>query len=434
MKVYKGDLIFSGVHGDSIIVEPEVKWRFIFWQGAQYVACMDLGGEVWFTPEWLETNSPEDFHCYEPIMDKRCKYSYAKVLETGPARVRVKWHYACCNVKYEIFHGNTEADEYYSIYPDGIAVRKLVAWPGDLNDFGGNPNFWQVLEYILINGAGTRPDKIVDKDEAFIFMNEKGERITFKWPLPTEDRIPLCKLHPEIKDWKIYIGKIKLRDRPSPFVAFIKDPRFFPYKPCIYCYGDHPFFGLFHANAIWKHWPASPMENFVLAVEAEEEEWGKIPTHTSFLDCNYTSIPADVPPKGCNWLFLVGASEDSNDDQIIDIVKSWAFPAKIQTGYESRRLSWGLQYGPILYEGYCYSERSYVFRLEGAKKLKFTLLPTEKAINPVFKVENWYDKEPTIFLGKEKLDRESFRWQFNGHSLLIWVKREITAPTEITIE
>jgi len=395
---------------------------------------MNLGGDIWFTPEWLETNSPEDNHCYEPIMDKQCRYSYAEILETGNARAKVRWHYACCNVKYEIFHGNTEADECYTIYPDGIAVRKLVAWPGDKNDFGGNPNFWQVLEYILINGIGSRPDEVVDHDNAFIFMNEKGEKLVFKWPLPPENRIPLCKLHPEIKGWKMYIGKVSLKDRPSPFVAFFKDRRFFPYKPCVSCGGDHPFFGLFQSEAVWKHWPASPMENFVLAVEAEKDEWGRLPTHTSFLDCNYTSIVADVPPRPCTWLFLIGASEGSDDQRVLELVKSWLTPAEIRTGYESRRLPWGLSYGPILYEGYSYAERAYVFRLEGTEELKFRLTPLEKVVNPVFRVEKWSGEAPRIFIDAKSLEEDSFRWQFDGHSLTVWIKGEFADPTDVTIE
>jgi len=434
MRTYWKNLEFSGVTAPSIIVQPETPWRFIFWRGAQYVACVDLGENVWFTPEWLETNSPEDYHCYEPIMDKQCRYSHAEILEHGDARAKIKWHYACCNIKYEIFHGNTEADEYYTIYPDGIAVRKLVAWPGDKDEKGGNPNFWQVLEYILINGIGSRPDEVIEPEKAFTFMNGKGEKIVFKWPLPTKDHTPLCRLHPEIKDWNVYIGKVGLKNNPSPFAAFIKDQRFFPYKPCVFCGGDHPVFGLFQSKAVWKHWPATPMENFVLAVEAEEEEWGLIPTHTSFLDCNYTSIPGDVPPKASTWLFLVSATTNPNDKYILKIVKSWLTPAQIKTEYGSRRLSWGLSHGPILYEGYSYAERAYVFRLEGTEKLKFKFTPLTRTINPVFRVENWSGKEPEIFVNSKRLEEEFFRWQFDGRFLTVWIKGEFIKPVNIRVE
>ncbi|MCK4418493.1 hypothetical protein KAV79_01680, partial [Candidatus Aerophobetes bacterium] len=126
MRAYQTELCFSGMRGKAVVVEPDkVAYRLVFWSKAQYVGCWDLGGGVWFTPEWLETNSPEDFHCYEPIMDKKLKYSKVRILESGPARAKVHWHYACCNMRYQVFHGNTTADEYYTVYPNGIAIRKL---------------------------------------------------------------------------------------------------------------------------------------------------------------------------------------------------------------------------------------------------------------------------------------------------------------------
>jgi len=433
MRTYKEDRTFSGMTGPAVVVKPDTPWSFIFWRGAQYVGCIDLGGEVWFNPEWLETNSPEDLHCYEPIMDKQCKYSRADIIEAGEARARVRWHYACCNIKYEVFRGNTEADEYYTVYPDGVSVRELVAWPGNQNSFGGNSRFWQVLEFILMNGTGTRPDDVVDREKAFVFMNEGGEKLSFAWPLPYKDLTPLCKVHPEVIGWKTYIGKVNLRDRPSPFVAFMKDRQFFPYDPCNYCNQDHPAFHLFFSNAVWKHWPANPMENFVLAVEAEEEIWGKMPTHTSFLDCNITGIPGNVPVRPSSYLFLVGATQDPDDGKVIELVKSWTTPAGIETGYESKRLPWGLSHGPILYEGYRHDQRAYVFRLIGARELRFKMKPIVKVINPVVRVENWSDSEPKVIVQGDDLPSDSYRWQFDGSTLTVWMKGEFTKETEFRI-
>jgi hypothetical protein len=175
------------------------------------------------------------------------------------------------------------------------------------------------------------------------------------------------------------------------------------------------------------------MENFVLAVEAEEEEWGRLPTHTSFLDCNYTSIPGHVPPRPSSWLFLIGAST-STDEQILDLVKSWMMPAKVRTKYQSRTLDWGLSYGPILYEGYSYSEKAYVFRLEDADSLKFTMVPTVKMINPVLRVENWKGDAPRVRVNGKDLNENIFKWQFDGHYLTIWMRLELISPTEFTVE
>ena len=70
MKAVRKKLALWGTEGDAVIVETGHPWRLILWEKAQYVPCWDLGGDVWFTPEWFETNPPEDPHCYEVIMDK----------------------------------------------------------------------------------------------------------------------------------------------------------------------------------------------------------------------------------------------------------------------------------------------------------------------------------------------------------------------------
>ena len=82
----------------------------------------------------------------------------ARIVHAGEARAVVHWHYALCDNRFRIFHGNTTADETYTVYPDGIAIRKLVGWPGDENDFGGNPTLWEVGEWIVLNPAGTVPE------------------------------------------------------------------------------------------------------------------------------------------------------------------------------------------------------------------------------------------------------------------------------------
>jgi len=105
---------------------------------------------------------------------------------------------------------------------------------------------------MLINAKGITPDETLEKDKAFIFMNEKGDEIAFSWPLPAwtgvGDGVSLCKIHPEIADWSVYIERICVKDRPDPYVILAKDKRIFPYKPCSRCNRDHPHFGVFEGG------------------------------------------------------------------------------------------------------------------------------------------------------------------------------------------
>jgi hypothetical protein len=178
MKAYETYLSFSGMSGHAVVVEFDMDYRLVFWSKAQYAGCWDLGGDVWFTSEWLETNSPEDNQCWEPIMDKQLKYSRVEILEANDARVRIAWRYACNDLRYQIFHGNTRGEEIFTIYPDGVAVREVTLFPGTESGKGGNPNFWQIIEWITMVGTGTKPDNVFQKDPALLFMNDESDSIS----------------------------------------------------------------------------------------------------------------------------------------------------------------------------------------------------------------------------------------------------------------
>lgn len=433
MKAYETELTFSGVSGPGVVVEFGKPWRLVFWSRAQYVACWDLGKGVWFTPEWLETNSPEDLHCYEPIMDKKLKYSNVRIIESGDARAKVRWHYACCDMRYRIFNGNTTADEYYTVYPDGVAIRKLVAWPGNASDHGGNPNFWEVLEWILINAKGTTPEETLERDPSFTFMNDKGDKIDLGWPLPamTGYGSLMCERHPEIADWNVYIGRVHVKERPDPYVIFARDKRLFPYKPCTLCNRDHPKISVFEGGRnVFKHWPVTSMEDFVLAADAGEEV-GQVATHSSFVNCQYTSIPGDRPPRPTTWLFLTGAT-DQPSSYLVELAKSWLNPAKVETGYEGDSL-WGMACGRVLFEGYAYSERAYTTRKFGEDQVKLAMTPNVPAINPVFIINGWERPVAKVALNGKVLDKELFKWQQVENDLVVWINQRIAEPTEVEI-
>ncbi len=442
MKAYETELIFSGVTSHAVIVEFGKPWRLVFWARAQYVGCWDLGKDVWFTSEWVETNSPEDLHCYEPIMDKKLKYSKVEIMESGDARAKVHWHYACNDMRYRVFHGNTTADEYYTVYPDGVAVRKVVMWPGNESDHGGNPNFWQMGEFILINGKGTTPEQNLQKKEAFTFQNESGEKISFKWPLPSplpNGHLPLCAKYPKIAKWNTYIGRVHVVNRPNPYVIFPRDKRLFPFKPCAHCKGDHPYFGLFQGKGnTYKHWPVTLDEDFILATNAGEDV-GKVATHSSFLDINYSwrdksnrLLSVDTPPRPTSWLFLTGATEEPSSF-LIDLAKSWLNPAKIETGFESGPLPWGMSSGRVLYEGYAYSERAYVFRKYGEDLIEFAMKPQVPVINPVYIINGWKSKELKVMWNNEPLSSNRFKSQLIGDDLILWVNQRVEKPAKIKI-
>lgn len=439
MRAYETQLDFSGEKGHAVIVEFDKPWRFVFWDKAQYVGCVDVGDGVWFTPEWCETNSPNDLHCYEPIMDKQLRWSRIEILESGPARVRVKWSYTLPDMRYRIFHGDTRAEEIYTIYPDGVAVREVVLWPGTKNNHGGNANLWQMAEWILINSAGSNPLEVMEMPTPFTLRSGTGEVINVPWPLPANDFEPFCDHYPQVADWPMFVGKINLKNQPNPFMIFATDQALFPHMPCNACGGAHPYFNLFpgkNLHNIYKHWPVTDMEDFIQWVPAGDDV-GKVATHTSFMDVNFAArrkssdyIP--TPDQGTTWYLLVGATEQGTDgSELEEIAHSYRSPATIDVHRDPDEPV-ELHRGRVLLEGYDFSLRAYVIRKTGEDRVELTMTPTVKQVNPVFLINGWTSPDVVIDVDGSPLARELYEYQVSGEDMTIWIKGSFDEATKFS--
>jgi len=415
MRAVRSRLRLWGAEGEAIVVDTDRPWRLILWEKAQYVPCWDLGGDVWFTPEWMETHSPEDPHCYEPIMDKACRYSQARIVESGPARATVHWQYALCDSLYRIFRGNSRAEEYYHVYPDGIAVRHLVGWPGNQLSAGLNPTLWEVQEFILINGVGVRPEDCIEP-VGLTLTNLAGDKIELVWPNPFGQWTSLCSVYPELAEWSEYIGVVHLRDHPDPFVAFPRNPVLFPFANCSNCGKPHPEICGFAGAASYSHWPANESTEFVGWTEASPEEIGKRATHTSFVSTGY-HYGGKTPPRPSSWLFLTGAVTKGVEEARV-LAGSWLSPAQIHSSH--------------LFEGYAYSERAYRLRVTEPGPVTVRLSPTRAIVNPVLRL--YCGSTPVnVICDGVAVPPSEFRCQAAGEDLLLWINRTLKAETCLEI-
>lgn len=118
------------------------------------------------------------------MSDKQSRYSHVRILESSDARAVVHWRYALSELEnYKVVNPDAMgwfdwADEYWTVYPDGIAIRKQVLRNSDVT----LPREWQ--ESIVINGAGQRPEDNINLD-AVTFTNMQGETGTYIWKLKT---------------------------------------------------------------------------------------------------------------------------------------------------------------------------------------------------------------------------------------------------------
>ncbi len=79
------------------------------------------------------------------MQDRHCRYSHVRVIESSPARVVVHWRYAPVSASNQLWRPDPRTgkacwvDEYYTIYPDAMAVRKPTWTTGTL----GHPRQFQ---------------------------------------------------------------------------------------------------------------------------------------------------------------------------------------------------------------------------------------------------------------------------------------------------
>ncbi len=408
-----------GDHGDAVIVDTPKPWRLVLWEAAQYVPSWDLGGDVWFTPEWFETASAEDHQCYEPIMDKECRYTRAGIVEGGPARARVEWSYALCDNRYRVFNGNSTADEQYAVYPDGIAVRRLTGWPGDESAHGLNPVYWEVGEFILITGPGVGPDQALEPT-CFTFMNTSGDEIRCEWPeMFGQDPSgvpPLCVSHPEIVEWDAYIGVVHLKDRPNVFIAVPHDPKLFPYAACSTCGAPHPEFKPFPGGRSYAHWPANPTTDFVGWTQATPEDTVARPSHTSFVTFGY-SYGGETPRRGSSWVYLTGAIEGDDLGPLRDTVRGWLNPGTVRTNH--------------LWNGFAYSERAHKILRLSDEPYQIRIETDGPIVRPVFGFDTAF-RVAEVRRGEAALPPDAYRWHTYQGETVLWL--DIQAEKQLDVE
>jgi hypothetical protein len=436
MKAVKRELLHSDVTGNALIVETERPWRMVCWEKAQYAPCWDVG-DAWVTAEWLETmGTKSKGYNFEPMHDKECRYSRVHLVSKGNARCIVSWDYAVNNVRYELFHGNTTAEETFHIYPPGYAVRELVAHPGDQHKQDGVPTFWEVCEMIFINPKGMTPFDYIE-EHAASYMNLSGDRYEQMWTRegwqPTW-RLPsttLCGEHPGSKMWDEIIIRAHLKDRPDPFIAFPTSQSLFPHSICSWCNESNIPVRLWPSYCIWPHWPVYEGTDFRVARPGYLEDCERQPTHTSIFSAGAWYMhpagriePEEVrapwwyPRPNDRWLFLTGVT-DQDDKYLLDLVKSWLHPAKVAVIEGGRFLAYDL------------AQMAYRFQVRG-RSLKVVLESQGGMLNPVFALLGWEVERVDVFVNEKRLDETEYRLCREDASMIVFLEKELPPQVEIT--
>ena len=400
-----------GPDSDVVVRFDESPIRLVFWQGTNYVPAWVTENNHWFTDEFLETwgsGCPDGGDC-EPMSDKQSRYSHVAILESNNARVVVHWRYALNEI--EDYKGAWPdsltgwfdwADEYWTVYPDGVAIRKQVLWTTNLSE----PHEWQ--ETIVINGPGQRPEDNINLD-ALTLENMKGETHIYSWKFGA----PECFDEPDSPNIQI----VNLKSNWKPFE--IVSPGGSSIAPFRWKQTE---FSIFH----WRnHWPVSQFASSGRSAVAPDRA-----SHTSLshIVWNAYSSTEQTMTK-----ILMDGLTDRSPAEALKLAKSWLSPAKLELaggGYRS--------------DGYDPTQRAYVLTREGARRtfpVSVTLRGSEASpiINPAIVVQNWGEAGARLKLNcKLLVEGKDFRI---GHipglestDLIIWVEAQSSEPLQVELD
>ncbi len=372
--------------------------KLIFWRGIRYGPGWVSENENWMSDQSLETwgNGKNDIEgCFEHMQDRHCRFSHVRIIENNEARVVVHWRYALVSAYDHTWMPDPKTgwecwvDEYYYIYPDGSAIRK-VAW-----NEGTTGRAIQYQESLPLTQPGQRSEDVIETD--YVHVADYNNNILAVSVVPDSK--------PEGWTGKYTIQQFNFKSENKPFICF---------EP---------------GNNMWVRWIGGGYNHFPVNQARSDGRWAKTtdrPTHFMSSPCSDPLIHEDG--NRLYWIGLYGMNGMSMNE-LVSFGRSWAYaPELTLTG------------NGCISKGYDRAERCY--QLENtnpeAIPIELTLKGSKESpvINPAIIVKNWKSKGAKVFVnGKENTNcKVGINHQLHGDDLVIYIPLEEFVPVKITLE
>jgi len=153
---------------DIVVCFKDSPVKLVFWRGTRYSPAWVSENGNWMTDQSVETwqtaGAAAPQGCFEHMQDRHCRFSHVRIIENTPARVVVHWRYAPVSAYDTTWNVDPKTgwelwiDEYYFIYPDASAVRKVSWKKGTLGDT------FQLQETLALLHPGQVVSDLLEKD------------------------------------------------------------------------------------------------------------------------------------------------------------------------------------------------------------------------------------------------------------------------------
>lgn len=367
-----------GPDSDVVVRFPQSPIRLVFWQGTNYIPAWTTENNRWYTDEFMEVSAdnqrcPDGEDC-EPISDRQSRYSHVRILESTPARAVIDWRYAPSEVEYYKIADSpspTEwgdwANEYWYVYPDGVAVRKQVLW-----STAPQRKDTEFQETIVLIPPGETPEDNIHYD-ALTLANVHGETRTYSWQPKTTSGLVLPKGPNKTPGPpQAVIQWVNLKSAWKPFqVAWGPSPWIEPY------YGERSI----SAFEWWNHFPVTQIPSSGRPALAADRAGHSSLSHIYWPTYQETSC--------CLVQILMDGLTQLPARELGGLAASWRTAAKADVDSGA-----SIAYDP--------SQRAYVITTHSVKTLGITLdgSPATPVYHPAFVVDHWSGKARVSVNGK----------------------------------
>jgi hypothetical protein len=365
------DALWRGSEYPDIVVRFDSSpIKFVFWRGTGYIPAIVNDKNMWASDQSVEHYGSGE--CYEAMGDKQARYTTVKIIENTAARAVIHWRYALAGIKHQLLPEDENGwsdwvDEYWTIYPDGIAARKQVLWS---KRYEKDKGVMQWQETIFFCQPGTRPQDNVEMD-AITFMDMQGNKKTYNW----QNGPPKMKVF-DVPQYQP-IEMINFKAAYKPFNIF-NEKRFC--KP--FSFGNMKDYTTFPN---WNHWPVQQVMSDGRNAVAPDK-----PSHASLTDSNGKIQIEEKKEDGSYWVAMLKGMTNEPIDALLPLAKSWNAAPPVT------KLSKGTT---AVYDKY---QRAYIFSsaAAAAKEISFTINATDSS--PVYNlpmvINNWNVKNIQVVL------------------------------------
>lgn len=371
------DKLWHGSDLSDVVVKFENSpVKFVFWRGTGYIPGIVSENGIWSTEQSIENYGTGE--CYEAMGDKQARYSHVRIIENTPARTVIHWRYALAGIKHNILHEDENgwgdwADEYWTIYPDGVAARKQVLWT---DHWEKEKRVFQFQETIFFNQPGTKPQDNVDMD-TLTFLDENGVKATYSWRNGPPKKFETPAFQP--------IQLVNFKSQYKPFSIFSPERICKPFS-----FGNRKEYTTFPN---WNHWPVQQVLSDGRNAVAPDK-----PSHASLTDSNGSMQVIEKGGDNSYYTASLLGMTNKNIESLLPLSKSWNHAPAIRT------ISKGFKF-----KGYDKYQRAYLIDASDAlsSTLTFTISATEASPvhNLALVIDNWKAEDIDLMAAGRKLQK-----------------------------